>query len=59
VRAELGAAIGVDPIASADGRTLYYDLRPLRDRLADAGTSMADLRDLARQQLHVEPGDAG
>ena len=59
VRAELGDATGVDPIVSADGRTLYYDLRPLRDRLADEGTSMADLQDLARRQLHVEPGDAG
>ena len=59
VRAELGDATGVDPIVSADGRTVYYDLRPLRDRLADEGTSMADLRDLARRQLHVEPGDAG
>ena len=59
MRAELGDATGVDPIVSADGRTLYYDLRPLRDRLADEGTSIADLQDLARRQLHVEPGDAG
>jgi phosphoglycerol transferase len=59
VRAEVGDATGVDPIVSADGRTLYYDLRPMRDRLADEGTSKAELQDLARTQLGIEPGDAG
>ncbi|CAN5586484.1 hypothetical protein BH24ACT4_BH24ACT4_11490 [soil metagenome] len=59
VRAELGAATGVEPLASDEGRTLYYDLRPLRDELEADGTSMADLRQLARDQLRLDLPDEG
>jgi hypothetical protein len=56
VRADLDAATGVEPVISADRRTLFYDLRPLRERLADEGTTQADLEALAREQVGVEPG---
>ncbi len=51
IRAQLDETTGVEPMVSGDGRTLYYDLRPLRDRLIADGTSMADLRQTARDQL--------
>ncbi len=54
IRAQLDEATGVEPMVSDDGRTLYYDLVPLRDRLEAEGTSMEDLRQLARDQLHLD-----
>lgn len=54
VRIELDEATGVEPMVSADGRTLYYDLRPLRDRYVADGVSMSDLRALAREQLRLD-----
>jgi phosphoglycerol transferase len=54
VRADLDEATGVDPIVSADGRTLYYDLRPLRASLNEDGTSDADLRQIARDELGLD-----
>ena len=59
VRAALDEATGVEPMVSDDGRTLYYDLRPLRDSLEAEGTSMADLRALAREQLGLDLPDQG
>lgn len=56
IRAELDAATGVEPMVSADRRTLFYDLRPLRARLAAEGLDQDELEALAREQLGVEPG---
>lgn len=55
VRAELDAATLVEPIVSAEGRTLFYDLRPLRDRLADRGLGPDELEARARRQLGIGP----
>lgn len=57
IRADLDAATQVDPLVSADRRTLFYDLRPLRDRLIAGDRSMADLEARARQQLGIGPPD--
>lgn len=59
IRADLDAATQVDPLVSADGRTLFYDLRPLRDRLIAGDRTMADLEARARQQLGISPPDDG
>lgn len=57
VRADLDEATGVEPVVSADGRTLFYDLRPLREALNAAGTSDADLRQIARDELGLDLPD--
>jgi phosphoglycerol transferase len=57
VRAALDDATGVEPLVSADGRTLFYDLRPLRESLRESGTSDEDLRRRAEEELHLDlPG---
>ena len=56
-RAELDAATGVEPLVSDDGRTLVYDLAPLRDALEAQGTTQEDLAHLATQRLGIPPGD--
>ena len=56
IRAELRDVLGVEPMVSPNGRHLYYDLGPYRDRL---GRSDADLRALARRQLGVVPPGPG
>lgn len=57
IRTQLDEATGVEPMVSEDGRTLYYDLVPRRDRLEAEGTSMEDLRQIARDQLGLALDD--
>jgi hypothetical protein len=48
----IAGAVGVDPLESPDGRFLFYDLRPYRERL---GLTDEQLRREASQMLGVEP----
>jgi hypothetical protein len=56
VRAGFDELLG-EPIPSADGRILFWDLSPMKERLADEGQSQADLERLAQDELGVAPGD--
>lgn len=57
VRTAFDELIEDDPILSADQRIRFYDLRPLRERLAEEGQSQEDLEAEALRQLGVTPGD--
>lgn len=50
--AQIQEAVGVEPIASPDGRFLFFDLRPYKEQL---GKTDAELREESRTLLHVEP----
>jgi hypothetical protein len=53
VRSELGRRLGLRPLASPDHTQLFYDLRPLRERLGArySGTDLAALRTAAVHPL--------
>lgn len=46
-----------EPIASAEGRTLFWDLTPMKEQLAAEGQSQDDLARLARDELNIDPGE--
>ena len=54
--ARLPEELGVDPLRSPDGRFLFYDLRPYRDRL---GRTVEELRAEAVRLFGVEPPVGG
>lgn len=49
---DLTDELGVEPLASSDGRFLFYDMRPFRRTLEQTDE---ELRDLAHAMLGVEP----
>ena len=52
--AQIREAVGVEPLVSDDGRFLFFDLRPYRERL---GMTDEQLRAETRRLLHVDPPD--
>ena len=52
--AQIREAVGVEPLVSEDGRFLFFDLRPYRERL---GMTDEQLRAETRRLLHVDPPD--
>lgn len=58
--AELGAqlqtAIGTPPVASADGRLWFWDLAPLKAKLAAEGQDQTVLAQVGRDEFGIEPG---
>lgn len=56
LRVQLDEATETEPLVSAGGRWLFYDLRPLRSSLISAGTTIEQLEAAAQALLHVPPG---
>ncbi|MEJ7583347.1 MAG: hypothetical protein WKF43_04505 [Acidimicrobiales bacterium] len=56
LRDQLAFVLRVKPMVSGNGRHLYYDLRPYKERL---GRPETELRELARRELKVEPPEPG